>query len=148
VRVTLFVSGCTRHCRDCFNRGNLELYITESRSRTETEQELLRRARRRATSTGLTLLGGEPMEPAKISARSCSFLLQRVRAAVSAKRTSGAIPGPRWKRICCRTAGRNGCEVTDERASRLIDVLVDGAFVTEALKEPHGCAFAGRRISG
>lgn len=61
VRVTLFVSGCTNHCKNCFqpqtwdfNYGNP---FTE-----ETEAELFRLLSPRYIR-GLTLLGGEPFEP-------------------------------------------------------------------------------------
>ena len=61
VRVSLFVSGCTHHCRGCFNSETWDFaYGTEFTK--ETCQELLGFLEPEYIA-GLTLLGGEPFEP-------------------------------------------------------------------------------------
>lgn len=124
VRVTLFVSGCRNHCKNCFQpetwNFNYGVPYTE-----ETEVHILK-SLSRPYIQGLTLLGGEPMEPEnqKVLVR----LLRKVRS---------ICPN---KDIWCYTGytieqlqdinSRCHCKVTDELLS-LIDVLVDGQYVDE-----------------
>lgn len=62
VRVSLFVSGCTHHCDGCFNPETWDFHYGSTYT-TETEDELLE-ALAPDYIRGLSLLGGEPMEPA------------------------------------------------------------------------------------
>ena len=124
VRVTLFVSGCTHHCRGCFQPETWDFSFGEPYTR-ETEDRLLSMLAP-GYIDGLTLLGGEPMEPE--NQRALLPLLRRVRA---------ECPG---KNVWCYTGytletdllsdSRARCEATDELLS-LIDVLVDGEFIEE-----------------
>lgn len=124
VRVTLFVSGCTHHCRGCFQPETWAFDYGEPYTQ-ETEQSIIDMLAPDYID-GLTLLGGEPMEPE--NQRALLPLLRRVRA---------ERPG---KNVWCYTGytletdllsdSRARCEVTDELLS-LIDVLVDGEFVEE-----------------
>lgn len=60
VRVSLFVSGCTHHCKGCFNPEAWD-FDYGSPYTEETERDILD-ACDRDYIRGLTLLGGEPME--------------------------------------------------------------------------------------
>lgn len=61
VRVSLFVSGCRHHCKGCFNAEAWD--FSYGRPFTdETEEELLAYLDHTYIS-GLSLLGGEPLEP-------------------------------------------------------------------------------------
>lgn len=124
VRITLFVSGCTNHCKNCFQPQTWDFDFGEPFTE-ETEEKLLEMLKPDYIN-GLTLLGGEPMEP------------QNQRALVPfLKRVLEAYPN---KNIWCftgftyevlKTDGSHPrCEVTDEMLS-LIDVLVDGRYVDE-----------------
>ena len=61
VRVSLFVSGCRHHCRECFNAMAWDFQYGKPYTE-ETQAELLRLLSP-AYIQGLTLLGGEPFEP-------------------------------------------------------------------------------------
>lgn len=127
VRVSLFVSGCTRHCKNCFNPETWSFTYGKLFT-SETEAEILA-ALAPDFINGLTVLGGEPFEPE--NQRALLPFLRRVRQ---------AYPG---KDIWCYTGctletdlapgGSHFCEATDSLLG-LIDVLVDGAFV-ESLKD-------------
>lgn len=124
VRVSLFVSGCTHHCRECFQPETWDFAYGEPYTR-ETEDELLRLL---APSyiDGLSLLGGEPMEPQ--NQRELVKLLRRVRAELPDKNVwcySGYT-----LETDLLSPSRARCEVTDELLS-MIDILVDGEFVLE-----------------
>lgn len=60
VRVTIFVSGCTHHCRGCFNEMTWDFQYGKSFTQ-ETISEILQYLAPDYI-TGLTLLGGEPLE--------------------------------------------------------------------------------------
>ncbi|MFR1436463.1 MAG: anaerobic ribonucleoside-triphosphate reductase activating protein [Acutalibacteraceae bacterium] len=127
VRVSLFVSGCTRHCKNCFNPETWS--FTYGKPFTpQTEEEILQ-ALAPAYINGLSLLGGEPFEPA--NQWELLLFLRRVRKAYPEKDI--------WCYTGCTLdidlvpGGANYTEVTEEMLAQ-IDVLVDGAFV-EALKD-------------
>ncbi len=61
VRVSLFVSGCRHHCKNCFNAEAWD-FSYGSPYTEETEKEILDAADHSYIS-GLSLLGGEPFEP-------------------------------------------------------------------------------------
>lgn len=61
VRVSLFVSGCTHHCKNCFNPQTWDFnYGTPF---TEETEEYIIDSLRSDYINGLTILGGEPFEP-------------------------------------------------------------------------------------
>ena len=61
VRVSLFVSGCRTHCPGCFNPEAWDFDFGEPFT-SETEDDILE-ALRPEWIQGLSILGGEPMEP-------------------------------------------------------------------------------------
>ena len=61
VRVSLFVSGCTHHCKGCFNEVAWDFDYGQPFTE-ETIGELLALLKPDYIK-GLTLLGGEPFEP-------------------------------------------------------------------------------------
>lgn len=121
VRVSLFVSGCTNHCEDCFqpetwdfNYGNI---FTE-----ETENKILEMLAPDYIC-GLTVLGGEPFEPE--NQRVLVDFLRKVRRKYPEK-SIWCFTGFTLEML--ETEGTHcHCEVTEEMLS-LIDVLVDGRF--------------------
>ena len=124
VRVTLFVSGCTNRCPHCFQPQTWAFdYGTPFTA--ETEEQLLAMLRPDYIS-GLTLLGGEPFEPANQEA--LVPFLRKVRKTYPHK-TIWGFSGSTYEELL--TAGHSHhCTVTEEMLS-LLDVLVDGRFVEE-----------------
>ena len=61
VRVSLFVSGCRNHCPGCFQPETWDFDYGEPFTR-KTEEELIK-ALRPSWIQGLSILGGDPMEP-------------------------------------------------------------------------------------
>lgn len=60
-RVSLFVSGCRNHCKGCFNEVTWDFNYGEPF--TEIEENEILEACDKEYISGLTLLGGEPLEP-------------------------------------------------------------------------------------
>ena len=119
VRVSLFVSGCTHHCKGCFNREAWDFDYGQPFTE-QTIQQILDMLRP-SYIRGLTLLGGEPFEPE--NREGILSLLRRVKAELPEK-SIWAFSGYLYDRDIL--SGRLGD--TREYLSYL-DVLVDGPFV-------------------
>ena len=124
VRVSLFVSGCTHHCKGCFNAETWDFGYGKPFT-VDTEEELLGLLSP-GFIAGLTVLGGEPFEPE--NQRALLPFLWRVKERYPDKKiwcyTGYLLDQELWQKSRAR------CEVTDELLT-LIDVLVDGEFVQE-----------------
>ena len=124
VRVTLFVSGCTNRCKNCFQPQTWDFEYGKPFTR-ETEESILAMLAP-AYIHGLTLLGGEPFEPQNQAA--LLPFLRRVKAAYPDK-SIWAFSGFTLEQL--RQEGeRCHAEETEEILS-LLDVLVDGRYVDE-----------------
>ncbi len=126
-RTTLFVSGCTHRCPGCFQPETWDFaYGIEF---TDEVADSIVESLRPSYVAGLTLLGGEPMEPE--NQRVLVGLLERVREELPDK-TIWCFTGDLLEDLLDPSSPRR-CEVTD-RMLACIDVLVDGPFVL-ALKD-------------
>ena len=124
VRVSLFVSGCTHHCKNCFN--DVAWDFGYGKPFTEETEEMLLKALEPDFVDGLSLLGGEPFEPE--NQRVLLPFLKKVRERFP-KKNIWCYTGYLFdKELLGESRAR--CEGTDEMLS-LIDVLVDGEFVQE-----------------
>lgn len=124
VRVSLFVSGCTHHCKDCFNRETWD--FNYGKPFTGKEIEDIIEYMKPAHIAGLTLLGGEPLEP--VNQEGILPLLRKVHAAYPEK-TVWCYTGYLFDRDITEKMCRES-EHTRELLS-YIDILVDGEFVAE-----------------
>lgn len=124
VRVSLFVSGCRRHCKNCFNKVTWDFGYGKPFT-GETQNELLE-ALAPDHIAGLTLLGGDPMEPE--NQRALLPFVKRVRRELPQK-TIWCYTGYTFHEGALEEQEAN-CEVTKELIS-LLDVLVDGRFIEE-----------------
>ena len=140
VRVTLFVSGCTHHCKGCFNPDQWDFGYGKPFDR-QVEDEILK-ALEPSFISGLTILGGEPMEPA--NQRALVPFLRRFRETFGSAKNLWVYTGCVFEKDLqaieqseqseqSNNPSRWRTEVTDEFLS-YIDVLVDGPFV-EDLKD-------------
>jgi len=116
VRVSLFVSGCRRHCPGCFNSSTWR--FGAGRPFTEGTEEHILRLLAPDYIRGLSVLGGEPFEPENRAV--LAPFLERVRAALPSKD------------VWCWTGftlEELDAEAECRRMLGCIDVLVDGPFV-------------------
>lgn len=123
VRVTLFVSGCTHHCKGCFQPETWD--FAYGKPFDAAAEETIFAELKQPFVNGLTLLGGEPFEPE--NQRGLLPLLRAVKENFPDKAV-WAYSGYTWEELTGTSRAR--CEATDEMLS-LIDVLVDGEFVEE-----------------
>jgi len=126
VRVSLFVSGCRNHCPGCFQPETWDFNYGDPFTRT-TEEEIME-ALRPSWIQGLSILGGDPMEPENQEA--LLPFLHRVRAELPEKDV--------WLYTGYRLES-----VSASPLLPLVDVVVDGPFI-EAEKDV-SLAFRGSR---
>ena len=126
VRVSLFVSGCRNRCTGCFQPETWDFGFGDPFTR-KTEDQIIK-ALRPSWIQGLSILGGDPMEPENQEA--LIPFLRRVREELPGKDV--------WLYTGYRLESVSGSEMLD-----LVDVIVDGPFI-ESEKDA-GLAFRGSR---
>lgn len=123
VRVSLFVSGCRHHCKGCFNEEAWD--FSYGNPFTEAVEEEILSDLEHGYIAGLSLLGGEPLEPENQVA--LLPFLRKVKERFPEKSIwcySGYTF--EWMLETMREAPQTLRELLG-----LIDVLVDGRFVEE-----------------
>lgn len=131
VRVSLFVSGCTHRCEECFNPETWDFDYGTPFGEAEIEKILALLAPDHIR--GLSLLGGEPFEPA--NQESVLELVRRVREELPQK-TIWCYSGYLFQELAAGKIGDHGRELLEQ-----LDVLVDGPFVLA--KKDLGLRFRG-----
>lgn len=123
VRVSLFVSGCSHHCKGCFNPETWDYSFGKCFTR-EVEDKIMEMLKPDYIS-GLTLLGGDPMELP--NQKALLPFLKRVKETYPDK-TIWCYTGYVYEDIC-KKYQHEWNEVIDFLP--LLDVLVDGPFIEE-----------------
>ena len=129
VRISLFVSGCTHRCKNCFNEVAWDFAYGEAFD--EKVQNEIFEGLKSGYIAGLSLLGGEPLEPENQVA--LYPFIKEVRSRFPNK-TIWCYTGFVFDESSgMLTATSKNTALTKELIS-LFDVLVDGPYV-EALKD-------------
>ena len=123
VRVSLFVSGCTHHCKGCFNAEAWDFDYGEEYT-AELEDRIIS-ALAPDYVKGFSLLGGEPFEPQNQGA--LLELTNRIRKELPSKNI-WCFSGYTIEEML--NGKLSECETTRPLLEN-IDVLVDGKFVEE-----------------
>lgn len=119
IRSSIFVTGCTHHCPECFNLEYQD--FNAGKLWTDKETALIIKYLQDENVEGLTLIGGEPMQ----NTDGLIPLVKTIKKEVH--KNIWVYSGYTWEEILAdpsRTALLKEC-----------DVLVDGRFVN-ALKDP------------
>ena len=124
VRVSLFVSGCTHHCKGCFNEVAWD--FDYGQPFTQETINLILDMMKPNYIKGITLLGGEPFEPQ--NQPSLVELLRQIKAAYPQK-SIWAYSGYLFDKDIL--AGKLGDPAVTREFVSYLDVLVDGRFVLE-----------------
>lgn len=124
IRMSLFVSGCTHYCKNCFNKEAWD--FDYGKPFTETEIDYIIDYVSGKHIAGLTILGGEPLE--QTNQRGLLPLLRKLRRECPDK-SIWCFTGYDFEKD---VLGRmyNDYPETKELLS-YIDVLVDGEFIEE-----------------
>ena len=126
MRISLFVSGCTHHCKNCFNQVAWDFHYGQPFD-DEIQEKILKELKSDYIA-GLSLLGGEPLEPQ--NQRALLPFIQKVKALYPHK--------PIWCYTGYTLNEQTG-KLTDTTKNTkdtrtlisLFDVLIDGEFIEE-----------------
>ncbi|MBO6114449.1 MAG: anaerobic ribonucleoside-triphosphate reductase activating protein [Lachnospiraceae bacterium] len=127
IRVSLFVSGCTHHCKGCFNPETWD--FAYGKLFTENEMDQIIEELRPSHIKGFTLLGGEPFE--YVNQQGVLPLLRRIKEELPEKD------------VWCYTGYLFDKDIKEKmmvkwpetrEMIKYIDILVDGEFM-EDLKD-------------
>lgn len=124
IRVSIFVSGCTNHCKGCFQPETWSFTYGQEYTK-EIENSILEELSK-PHYKGLTILGGEPFEPENQTM--LIKLIRRVKAELPTK-DIWMYTGFTYDKNLIQ-GGSKHTEVTDEILDN-IDILVDGKFMEE-----------------
>ena len=124
VRVSLFVSGCRNHCKNCFNPETWDFNYGKPFTK-EVENSIIEGLKPQYIK-GFTLLGGDPFEPE--NQKVLAPFLERLRKKYPQK-SFWAFTGYDYEKDLL--TGKLGDLDTVLRMLNCLDVLVDGKFVEE-----------------
>lgn len=128
IRVSLFVSGCSHHCKDCFNSETWDFKYGHEFTDNQVNKilELLKQDHVR----GLSLLGGEPFEP--VNQIGLLPLVKKIKELYPEKDIWA------WTGFLFDKDLLNG-KILNKKITlellKYIDVIIDGKFIKE-LKDP------------
>ncbi len=131
VRVSIFMQGCTFHCKNCFNPETHDFMGGEEFT-DETIQEVLKLCENENVE-GLSILGGEPMHPLNIEGTT------RLAKAFKEK-----FPN---KNLWAWSGFLFDRDLQGKEVLNYLDVLVDGQYVDE-LHDPRlkYCGSSNQRV--
>lgn len=124
VRVSLYVSGCRNHCKNCFNPETWD--FNYGKPFTEEVKKSIINGLRPPYIKGFTLLGGDPFEPENQLV--LAPFLKRLRKEFPEK-SFWCFTGYDYERDLL--TGKLGDAERVEEMLECLDVLVDGKFVEE-----------------
>ena len=127
VRVSIFVTGCTHHCKGCFNQEAWDFNYGKEYDE-EAEEKILKELEPSYVS-GLTLLGGEPLE--LVNQKGLLPLVKKVKERYPEK-TIWCYTGYKFEEDVLGNMYKNYKETPE--LLKYIDVLVDGEFEEENKK--------------
>ena len=115
VRVSIFMQGCTFHCKNCFNSNTWDFNGGEEFNE-DTINEVLKLCGQ-SHIKGLSILGGEPMHPNNIDGTT-----------KLAKAFKEKYPN---KNLWMWSGFQFDKDLKDKEVMKYVDVLVDGRYVDE-----------------
>lgn len=123
IRATLFVSGCRNRCKGCFQPETWS--FTHGKPFDEDAEREIFSCLDNPSVRGLTILGGEPMEPE--NQEGLLPLLEKVKSRYPQKNV-WLYTGNLFEELSGPLGSHEKCTRVTSRLLELVDVLVDGRF--------------------
>jgi len=117
IRCTLFVSGCSIHCPDCFNKATWTFDAGYPFTDVEENHIIRDLQDTRVNRKGFSILGGEPLDPRNVEA--VNKLLKNIRS-----NTTKDI----WLWTGYKLKDLNPIQL---ETVKLCDTVIDGPFIKE-----------------
>lgn len=121
IRVSIFVSGCTHRCPECFNPETWDFSYGTPFTQESIDQILTHMSK--SYIRGLSLLGGEPLHPD--NQRAVLDLVEQVNARFPEK-DIWCYTGYLFEDLAAGNVGHHSRALLDQ-----LDVVVDGLFLIE-----------------
>jgi anaerobic ribonucleoside-triphosphate reductase activating protein len=125
MRVSLFCSGCTLHCKGCFNPESWD--FKAGKPFTDETLEKLLKALEEPFVSGLSLLGGDPLEPA--NEPEVLRIVKAVRERFGDKKTIWLWTGRKYEKVA------------ESPVLKYVDTIVDGPFIERFKVQEQGSWF-------
>lgn len=126
IRTTLFVSGCRNRCEHCFQKETWD--FNYGKPFTDREAEEIFKSLENGSVRGLTILGGEPMEPE--NQRGLLPFLREFKRRFPDKNL-WLYTGNLYEELTGKPGSHFKCiDITAELLA-LVDILVDGRFIEQ-----------------
>ena len=138
IRVSLFVSGCRNRCKNCFNPQTWSFDYGKPFDE-DAETEIIS-GLENPSVRGITILGGEPMEPENQAG--ILPLLLKIRALFPQK-TVWLYTGYLYEQLLGKMGEHHACIDITPKILELVDILVDGRYVEE--EKQLGLRFRGSK---
>jgi anaerobic ribonucleoside-triphosphate reductase activating protein len=138
IRTTLFVSGCRNGCKNCFNKETWAFDYGEPFTEAVAEEILATFGNN--FLSGLTILGGEPMEPE--NQRDLLPFLREFKNRYPHK-TLWLYTGNTYEELTAGIGKHYKCIPETAEILSLVDILVDGRYIEE--QKSLGLRFRGSR---
>ena len=126
IRTTLFVSGCRNRCKGCFQPETWDFSYGQPFTK-ENEEEIFA-TMDNPSVRGLTILGGEPMEPE--NQRELLPFIREFKSRFPDK-TVWLYTGNLYEELTGKMGEHYKCIECTEELLSYVDILVDGRFVEE-----------------
>ena len=138
IRTTLFVSGCTNRCKNCFNPETWAFDYGEPF--TDEVKEKIFKTFDNPVIRGLTVLGGEPMEPE--NQRALLPFLQEFKKRFPNK-TVWLYTGNLYEELIGERGSHPKSLPITKEILLTVDILVDGRYIEE--EKSLGLRFRGSK---
>ena len=138
IRTSLFVSGCTNRCKNCFQPETWAFDYGEPFTQ-EVADDILESMNNSAVR-GLTVLGGEPMEPQ--NQRELLPFLREFKQRYPEK-SLWIFTGNLYEELTGEPGSHEKCLPITAELLSYVDILVDGRFVEE--EKSLGLRFRGSK---
>lgn len=126
VRTSLFVSGCRHKCPNCFNEVAWD--FNYGKEFDESIKSIVVNSLDSKYIAGLTILGGEPMEPE--NQKGVLDLIRSIREKYGKTKSIWIYTGCIYEKDFVNKSKEYYTEYTDEILDS-IDILVDGPFIQD-----------------
>ena len=134
VRMSLFVSGCPHHCKNCFNQETWDYKNGNKFTITECWDMINTLKEKKNIYKGVTILGGEPLCPDNLT--NVYFFIRRLRIEIPEINIwvyTGYTLEELYETVYSEKTKQMGEFAREDFCNllQLIDVLVDGRFIEE-----------------
>lgn len=130
-RVSLFVSGCTLHCKGCFNEDSWD--FNAGKPFTQDTVNTILTALQEPYIAGLSILGGDPFETSNMP--HVLNLLEQFRQIFGKSKSVYIWTGRKYEKLIL--------DPTAQKIIDLCDVIIDGPFIEHLKVPPHEHCYYG-----